>query len=100
MGGRRVHPASGRTYHILFNPPKAAGKDDVTGEPLIQRDDDAEETVRKRLSVYHAQTAPLIKYYSDWAKSGDKRAPKHLPIDGSGDVKEITRQVLAGLGAG
>ncbi|MBI1733350.1 MAG: adenylate kinase [Gammaproteobacteria bacterium] len=99
MGGRRVHPGSGRTYHVLFNPPKVAGKDDVTGESLIQRDDDVEETVRKRLSVYHGQTAPLIKYYSDWAKAGDRRAPKHVRIDGTGDVKQITSEVLQALGA-
>lgn len=99
MGGRRVHPGSGRTYHILFNPPKVAGKDDVTGEPLIQRDDDAEETVRKRLQVYHSQTAPLIKYYGDWAATGDRRAPKHVRIDGSGDVSRITKQVLDALRA-
>lgn len=97
MGGRRVHPGSGRTYHVLFNPPRTAGQDDVTGEPLIQRDDDVEETVRKRLQVYHSQTAPLIKYYGDWAATGDRRAPKHMCIDGSGDVAEITRQVLAAL---
>jgi len=99
MAGRRVHLASGRTYHIQFNPPKIAGKDDVTGEPLIQRDDDVEETVRKRLQVYHSQTAPLIKYYRDWAATGDKRAPKHVPIDGSGDVSHITKQVLDALRA-
>lgn len=97
MGGRRVHPGSGRTYHVVFNAPKVAGKDDVTGEPLIQRDDDVEETVRKRLQVYHSQTAPLIKYYVDWAATGDKRAPKHVRIDGSGDVSHITKQVLESL---
>jgi adenylate kinase len=99
MAGRRVHLASGRTYHIQFNPPKIAGKDDVTGEPLIQRDDDVEETVRKRLQIYHSQTAPLIKYYRDWAATGDKRAPKHARIDGSGDVSQITKQVLDALRA-
>ncbi len=98
MAGRRVHPGSGRTYHIQFNPPKVAGKDDVTGEALIQRDDDVEETVRKRLRVYHSQTAPLIKYYKEWAAAGDKRAPKHVGIDGSGDVNQITKQVLSALG--
>jgi adenylate kinase len=97
MAGRRVHPGSGRTYHVAFNPPRVAGRDDVTGEPLIQRDDDVEETVRKRLHVYHSQTAPLIKYYRDWAATGDRRAPKHVCIDGSGDVSHITRQVLDAL---
>ena len=77
MSGRRVHAASGRTYHVKFNPPKVAGKDDVTGEALIQREDDKEETVRNRLDVYHAQTEPLIAYYSTWSASGDARAPKH-----------------------
>src|SRR4030066_2583345 len=76
MSGRRVHPASGRTYHTIFNPPKVAGKDDVTGEDLIQRDDDTEETVKKRLDIYHAQTEPLVKYYADWAASGAAGAPK------------------------
>ena len=76
MSGRRVHVASGRTYHVMFNPPKVAGKDDVTGEDLIQRDDDKEETVKKRLDVYHAQTEPLVKYYADWAASGEAGAPK------------------------
>ena len=77
MSGRRVHLASGRTYHVKFNPPKVAGKDDVTGEDLIQREDDKEETVRNRLSIYHAQTEPLVAYYSKWAASGDPRAPKY-----------------------
>src|SRR6185369_9469628 len=76
MSGRRVHPASGRTYHVKFNPPKAQGRDDVTGEPLVQRDDDREETVKKRLEVYRAQTRPLVDYYARWAASGDKQAPK------------------------
>jgi len=97
MSGRRVHPASGRTYHLKFNPPKVAGKDDATGEPLVQRDDDREETVRKRLEVYHSQTRPLVDYYGDWAKRGDARAPKYRKISGQGSVDEITRRVFAAL---
>jgi len=97
MSGRRVHPASGRSYHVKFNPPKAAGRDDVTGEPLVQRDDDREETVRKRLEVYHSQTRPLVDYYGRWAKTGDKRAPKYRKISGQGSVDEITRRVFAAL---
>jgi len=89
MGGRRVHLASGRTYHITFNPPKEEGKDDVTGEALIQRDDDHEETVRKRLDVYHAQTEPLIDYYKNWESSGESAAPKYIRIEGVGKVEEI-----------
>ncbi|MFN3786572.1 MAG: adenylate kinase [Thiothrix sp.] len=98
MSGRRVHVASGRTYHVLFNPPQVAGKDDVTGEDLIQRDDDKEETVLKRLEVYHAQTAPLIEYYSNWAKSADANAPRYVRIEGIGQVDEIRDQILAALG--
>ena len=97
MGGRRVHLASGRTYHIIFNPPKEEGKDDVSGEPLIQRDDDQEETVRKRLEVYHAQTEPLIDYYKDWEKSGESVAPKYIRIEGVGKVEEIRDQIYAAL---
>jgi adenylate kinase len=97
MGGRRVHLASGRTYHIIFNPPKEEGKDDVSGEPLIQRDDDQEETVRKRLEVYHAQTEPLIDYYKDWEKSGESAAPKYIRIEGVGKVEEIRDQIYAAL---
>jgi adenylate kinase len=97
MGGRRVHLASGRTYHIIFNPPKEEGKDDVSGEPLIQRDDDQEETVRKRLDVYHAQTEPLIDYYKDWGKSGESVAPKYIRIEGVGKVEEIRNQIYAAL---
>jgi adenylate kinase len=89
MAGRRVHVASGRTYHVRFNPPKAPGRDDVTGEALIQRDDDKEETVKKRLAVYHAQTKPLIEYYVRWAATGDPRAPKHRRVDGTGSVEAI-----------
>jgi len=97
MGGRRVHMASGRTYHVKFNPPKVDGKDDETGEALIQRDDDREEVVRKRLDVYHAQTEPLVKYYSDWQATGDKAAPRHAKISGTGPVDEITAKVFAAL---
>jgi adenylate kinase len=97
MSGRRVHPASGRTYHLKFNPPKAAGKDDVTGEVLIQRDDDKEETVKKRLAVYHSQTRPLVEYYSKWAASGDAMAPRYRRIDGTGGVDEIKARALAAL---
>ncbi len=97
MSGRRSHPASGRTYHIKFNPPKVAGKDDVTGEPLVQRPDDQEETVRKRLEVYNAQTRPLVAYYSDWAKGAPAAAPKYRAISGSGSVEEITARALKAL---
>lgn len=97
MSGRRVHLASGRTYHIVFNPPKVEGKDDVTGEPLIQRDDDKEETVKKRLEVYHAQTEPLVKFYLDWEKSGDPDAPKFVKINGVGSVDSITQQIFKAL---
>ncbi len=99
MSGRRVHVASGRTYHVVFNPPKVAGKDDVTGEDLIQRDDDKEETVKKRLDVYHAQTEPLVKYYGDWGKSGQAGAPKYVKVPGVGKVDEIRDAVFKGLGA-
>ena len=97
MSGRRVHLASGRTYHIVFNPPKEEGKDDVTGERLIQRDDDQEETVRKRLDVYHAQTEPLVDYYKNWEKSGESEAPKYIRIEGVGQVEEIRDQIYAAL---
>jgi adenylate kinase len=97
MGGRRSHPASGRTYHVKFNPPKVAGKDDVTGEPLIQRDDDKEETVKKRLEVYSAQTRPLVEYYSNWAKSDPVNAPKYRSINGTGSVEEIKARALEAL---
>ncbi|MBT8573036.1 adenylate kinase [Polynucleobacter paneuropaeus] len=101
MSGRRVHPASGRTYHIKFNPPKVAGVDDVTGEPLIQRDDDKEETVRKRLQVYNDQTRPLVEYYSSWAKqsnSSDKvKAPAYRKVNGTGSVEDITTAIFAEL---
>ena len=98
MGGRRVHMDSGRTYHVVFNPPKEEGKDDKTGEPLIQRDDDQEETVRARLGVYHDQTEPLIEYYSKWAASGAVDAPGYVKINGIGKVEEIRDAIFAGLG--
>jgi adenylate kinase len=99
MSGRRVHLASGRTYHVVFNPPKVEGKDDVTGEPLIQRDDDKEETVRKRLKVYHDQTEPLVAYYKQWAASGKAGAPRHIRIEGVGKVDEIRDQIFKALDA-
>jgi adenylate kinase len=98
MSGRRAHLASGRTYHILYNPPKVEGKDDVTGEDLIQRDDDKEETVRKRLAVYHEQTEPLIEYYSKWAASGDSAAPRYVKINGIGKVEQIRDKIFEALG--
>ena len=97
MSGRRSHPASGRTYHVKFNPPKAEGKDDVTGEPLLQRDDDKEETVRKRLQVYDAQTRPLVDYYSGWAKQDPDNAPRYRKISGMGTVEEITARAMQAL---
>jgi len=99
MAGRRVHPGSGRTYHVTFNPPKVADRDDVTGEPLIQRDDDQAATVRKRLQVYRAQTQPLIAYYRQWAATADARAPRHVEISGSGGVEEIRDRAFAALDA-
>jgi adenylate kinase len=98
MSGRRVHPASGRTYHVVFNPPKQEGKDDETGEPLVQRDDDKEETVRQRLKVYHDQTEPLIGYYSAWAEQGGEDAPRYARIPGIGQVEEIRDAIFAALG--
>ncbi len=100
MGGRRVHPASGRSYHIKFNPPKTKDKDDVTGEPLIQRDDDKEETVRKRLQVYTDQTRPLVDYYSGWAKeplSSGVKPPAYRKVAGTGSVEDITKAIFAAL---
>jgi adenylate kinase len=97
MSGRRVHPASGRTYHIKFNPPKVAGRDDVSGEPLIQREDDKEETVTKRLAVYHEQTEPLVEYYRKWSASGDPSAPKYRKVSGTGSVDATRTAVLAAL---
>ena len=98
MSGRRVHLASGRTYHVLYNPPKEEGKDDVTGEPLIQRDDDQEDTVKARLKVYHDQTEPLVAYYSKWAEQGGEGAPKYVKINGIGGVNDIRDQIFRGLG--
>ena len=100
MSGRRVHPASGRSYHVKFNPPRVAGRDDLTGEPLVLRDDDREETVRRRLEVYKAQTRPLVEYYSAWSASGDPRAPGCRRISGSGGVEQIRARALAALGEG
>jgi adenylate kinase len=97
MSGRRVHPASGRTYHIRFNPPKKEGVDDVTGEPLVQRDDDKETTVRKRLEVYRQQTRPLVDYYSKWAEAGDARAPRCKKISGVGSVDDIKKRLFDAL---
>jgi adenylate kinase len=97
MSGRLVHPASGRTYHVKYNPPKQPGIDDVTGEPLIQRDDDKEKTVRARLKVYHEQTKPLIDYYTAWEASGDPAAPKVRCVNGVGPVDEVTERVIAAL---
>ncbi len=97
MSGRRVHTGSGRTYHVVFNPPKVDGKDDLTGEPLIQRDDDKEETVKKRLAVYHSQTQPLIEYYSKWSDTGAKGAPKHRKVSGVGSLESIKSAVFAAL---
>lgn len=99
MSGRRTHPGSGRTYHVKFNPPKVAGKDDVSGEDLIQRDDDKEETVKKRLAVYHEQTMPLIDYYGSWAKSGVPGAPRYVRVAGVGKVEEIRDSIFAALKA-
>ena len=98
MSGRRVHLASGRTYHLQFNPPKDAGRDDVTGEPLIQRADDSEETVRHRLAAYKQQTQPLVDFYTRWATGGDAAAPRCLRIAGTGSVEEIRDRAFAALG--
>jgi adenylate kinase len=97
MSGRRVHVGSGRTYHVAFNPPKSDDKDDVTGEPLIQREDDKEATVKKRLDVYAAQTRPLVDYYKQWADSGDAKAPRYRRISGQGSVDEIRSRAFAAL---
>jgi adenylate kinase len=97
LSGRRVHPGSGRTYHLQFNPPKVPDKDDVTGEDLIQREDDGEETIRTRLEVYHQQTTQLAEYYSAWAASGDPRAPKYRKLDGSGSIDEVRDRIFAAL---
>jgi adenylate kinase len=97
MSGRRSHPPSGRTYHVKFNPPKVEGKDDVTGEALVQRADDQEETVKKRLDVYSAQTRPLVDYYGNWAKADPVAAPKYRAISGTGSVDDITTRAFAAL---
>ena len=97
MSGRRAHLASGRTYHIIYNPPKVEGKDDETGEDLVQRDDDKEETVLKRLDVYHEQTEPLIEYYSNWSNSGESGSPKYVKVEGVGSVEDIRDKIFAGL---
>ncbi len=99
MSGRRVHLASGRTYHVLFNPPKQEGLDDVTGEELVQREDDSEETVRKRLDIYHKETAPLIDYYQQWERNGDSNAPRFSSVQGTGSVEEIKETILNVLDA-
>lgn len=99
MSGRRVHPASGRTYHLDYNPPKRPGIDDITDEPLVQRSDDAEETVRNRLSVYHKQTEPLINYYSQWAEAATEGAPTYKKVNGIGDVSDIRDQIFQTLDA-
>jgi adenylate kinase len=97
MSGRRVHVASGRTYHVKFNPPKEPGRDDMTGEELIQRDDDREETVKNRLAVYHAQTEPLVAYYNEWAATGDARAPKYRKVNGLASVDAVRDAALHAL---
>ena len=97
MSGRRVHPASGRTYHVKFNPPKITGKDDITGEPLIQREDDREETVKNRLAVYHAQTEPLVTYYAEWEARSNPRAPRYRKVNGLGTVEGVRDACLAAL---
>lgn len=99
MSGRRVHPASGRSYHLKFNPPQTADVDDITGEPLVQRDDDREETVKHRLSVYREQTRPLVEYYSNWAASGSADAPAYRQLSGLGSVDEIKQRVFQALDA-
>ncbi len=97
MSGRRVHLASGRTYHVVFNPPTEEGKDNETGEPLVQRDDDQEDVVRSRLTVYHEQTEPLISYYTDYSNSGGASAPKYVKVDGIGGVDEIRDRIFSGI---
>jgi adenylate kinase len=97
LSGRRVHPASGRTYHVIFNPPKVAGKDDLTGEALVQRADDTEATIKKRLEVYHSQTMPLIAYYSNWARSGTPGAPKYVKVAGVGSMEAIRDRIFSAV---
>jgi adenylate kinase len=99
MSGRRVHPASGRSYHVEFNPPKTPGRDDVTGEPLVQRPDDNEATVRKRIETYHSQTKPLVDYYVRWNASGDSRAPRYVAVQGQGSVETIRDRIFGAIEA-
>ncbi|HEX2649637.1 MAG TPA: adenylate kinase [Burkholderiales bacterium] len=99
MSGRRVHPASGRTYHVKFKPPKVEGKDDLTGEPLVQREDDREETVKRRLEIYQSQTRPLIEFYARWEDSKDARAPKLRKISGLGGLEEVRKRAIKALAA-
>ncbi len=99
MSGRRVHPGSGRVYHVTHNPPQEPGKDDVTGEELVQRDDDHEDTVRQRLSVYHEQTQPLVDYYYQWSQSGDGSAPRYITVDGTRPVETVRDEIIAALKA-
>ncbi|WP_404368902.1 adenylate kinase [Marinobacter sp.] len=98
LSGRRVHEPSGRTYHVKYDPPKVPGKDDETGEPLVQREDDKEETVRKRLQVYHQQTAPLVGYYQEWAREEPESAPKYVRVEGVGSLDDIRNRILEKLG--
>ncbi len=97
LSGRRVHPSSGRVYHVRYNPPKVAGKDDLTGEDLVLRDDDREATVRKRLQVYHEQTRPLVDYYAGWERSGEAQAPRLRRIEGTGSVEQVTQRIAEAL---
>jgi adenylate kinase len=97
MSGRRVHPASGRVYHVEFNPPEVAGEDDETGQPLVQREDDREDVVRQRLETYHEQTEPLVGYYRKWHESGDDRAPRYVHVDGTGEVEEVRERLFEAL---
>jgi adenylate kinase len=97
MSGRRVHQASGRTYHVRYNPPRVAGRDDITGEPLIQRDDDLEETVRKRLDIYHRQNGPLVSFYRTWATAGHAGAPRFHRVDGAAPVEDVRDSIFASL---
>ncbi|MES1981977.1 MAG: adenylate kinase [Pseudomonadota bacterium] len=97
LSGRRIHQSSGRTYHITLNPPKVAGHDDATGEALVQRPDDTEETIRKRLQIYHEQTRPLVDFYASWQRSGDPRAPRCINVPGVGSVENITDRIFAAL---
>jgi len=99
LSGRRVHEASGRIYHTRFSPPAVAGKDDETGDPLVQREDDKEETIRKRLDVYHSQTSPLIEYYSSWSEKGEDNSPKYVKVNGVGEMSQIKDQIVKGLDA-